>query len=40
MYDNTMRSTNTNDDPPEGWSPPQRPISEYADFWGIKPESD
>ncbi len=39
-YNNFLRSGNPEDDPPEGWMPPKGPISEYADFWGIIPESD
>jgi hypothetical protein len=39
-YNKLLRSGNADDDPPEGWMPPKGPISEYADFWGIIPESD
>ena len=35
-YNKFLRSGN---DPPQGWTPPQGPISEYADFWEIIPES-
>jgi hypothetical protein len=28
------------DDPPVGWAYPDSPISGYADFWKIVPESD
>jgi hypothetical protein len=38
-YNNFLRSGNPEDDPPEGWMLPKGPISEYADFWEIIPES-
>ena len=38
-YNNFLRSGDPEDDPPEGWMLPKGPISEYADFWEIIPES-
>ena len=39
-YNAFMRSGDSGDEPPAGWSPPQGPISAYADFLKIIPESD
>ena len=39
-YNAFMRSGDSGDEPPAGWSPPQGPISAYADFLQIIPESD
>ena len=39
-YNAFMRSGDPGDEPPAGWSPPQGPISAYADFLQIIPESD
>ena len=35
-----LRTGNPDDEPPLGWAPPEGPISAYADFWKIVPESD
>ena len=40
FYDAYNKLLKSGNDTPEGWPPPQGPISEYADFWGIIPESD
>ena len=39
-YNKLLRSGDIDDDPPEGWTFPEGPISAYADFWKIAPESD
>lgn len=39
-YNELLRSGDIDDDPPEGWTFPEGPISAYADFWKIVPESD
>jgi len=39
-YNNLITSGDVNDTPPENWAPPAGPISEYADFLKIVPESD
>jgi hypothetical protein len=39
-YNAFMRSGDPGDEPPAGWAPPQGPISAYADFLQIIPESD
>ena len=39
-YNNLLRSGDIDDDPPEGWTFPEGPISDYADFLKIVPESD
>ena len=39
-YNAFMRSGDPSDEPPAGWSPPEGPISAYADFLLIVPESD
>ena len=39
-YNNLITSGDVNDAPPENWAPPAGPISEYADFLKIVPESD
>jgi hypothetical protein len=39
-FNKFLRSGDIDDDPPEGWTFPEGPISAYADFWEIVPESD
>ena len=39
-YNEFLRTGDPEDDPPAGWTPPEGPISAYADFWKIVPESD
>ena len=39
-YNNLFTSGDVNDEPPEGWTFPEGPISGYADFLKIVPESD
>ena len=39
-YNNLITSGDVNDTPPENWAPPAGPISEYADFLKIVPESN
>ncbi|MCL0032044.1 hypothetical protein M1N14_01165 [Dehalococcoidia bacterium] len=39
-YNKLITSGDVNDAPPEGWAFPEGPISEYADFLKIVPESD
>lgn len=39
-YNEFLRSGDPDDDPPAGWVPPEGPISAYADFLQIIPESD
>jgi len=43
FYDNFnvfLRSGNPEDEPPEGWAPPEGDIASYANFLEIVPESD
>ena len=43
FYDNFnafLRSGNPEDEPPEGWAPPEGDIASYANFLKIVPESD
>ena len=39
-YNAFIRSGDPDDEPPVGWVPPKGPISAYADFLQIIPESD
>ena len=39
-YNMLLTSGDINDDPPDGWTFPEGPISAYADFLEIVPESD
>ena len=39
-YNAFIRSGDPDDEPPVGWAPPKGPISAYADFLQIIPESD
>ena len=39
-FNKFLKSGDIDDDPPEGWTLPDGPISAYADFWKIVPESD
>ena len=38
-YTQFLRSGNPEDEPPKGWSPPDGPIFEYANFFDIIPAS-
>jgi len=38
-YNEFLRSGNPEDEPPIGWGTPDKPISEYADFLSITPET-
>lgn len=40
FYNAFLRAGDPEDDPPVGWTTPEDPISAYADFWKIVPESD
>jgi len=39
-YNAFLRTGDPEDEPPDGWAPPKGPISAYADFLQIIPESD
>ena len=39
-YNAFLRTGGPEDEPPAGWAPPKGPISAYADFLQIIPESD
>ena len=39
-YNEFLRTGDPDDEPPDGWAPPQNYISEHADFLKIVPESD
>ena len=39
-YNQFLRTGDPDDEPPEGWAPPENYISEHADFLKIIPESD
>jgi len=39
-YNEFLRTGDPDDEPPDGWAPPENYISEYADFLKIMPESD
>ena len=39
-YNAFLSTGDPEDDPPAGWTHPEGPISAYADFWQIVPESD
>jgi hypothetical protein len=39
-YNEFLRTGDPDDEPPDGWAPPENYISEYADFLKIVPESD
>jgi len=39
-YNEFLRTGDPDDEPPDGWAPPENYISEYAEFLKIVPESD
>jgi hypothetical protein len=39
-YNEFLRTGDADDEPPDGWAPPENYISEHADFLKIVPESD
>ena len=39
-YNQFLRTGDPDDEPPDGWAPLEGPLSQYADFLKIVPESD